>query len=143
MKERLIGWEREAKNITRRQPFCRSSFGTKIRTMQNQGGITLDFGDQKTLDASLSNTVKGIQESGILRITRQVRAMLARGETVVNLTVGDFDPRYFPIPRKLSHAIQSAIARGETNYPNPEGIPALRQAISDYVFRTAGVRYPL
>ena len=111
--------------------------------MQNQDGITLDFGDQKTLDASLSKTVRGIQESGILRITRQVRAMIARGETVVNLTVGDFDPRYFPIPRKLSQAIQNAIARGETNYPNPEGILVLRQAISDYVFRASGVRYPL
>jgi aspartate aminotransferase len=69
--------------------------------------------------------------------------MLSRGETVVNLTVGDFDPRYFPIPRRLSELLQSAIARGETNYPNPEGLPVLRQAISDYVCRTAGVRYPL
>lgn len=111
--------------------------------MTQPGGITLDFGDQKSLDASLSETVRGLQESGILRITRQVRAMLARGETVVNLTVGDFDPRYFPIPRELSNALQNAVARGETNYPNPEGIPALRQAISDYVYRTSGVRYPL
>ena len=103
----------------------------------------LDFGDQATLDAALSTQVRGLQESGILRITRQVRGMLARGETVVNLTVGDFDPRYFPIPRKLSAAIQAAVARGETNYPNPEGLPVLRQAISDYVARTAGVRYPL
>src|SRR4051794_28877422 len=105
--------------------------------------ITLDFGDQKSLDASLSTAVRGLQESGILRITRQVRGMLARGETIVNLTVGDFDPRYFPIPNELSEALQAAVARGETNYPNPEGIPALRQAISDYVFRTSGVRYPL
>lgn len=111
--------------------------------MKNQDGIKLDFGDQATLDAALSICAKGLQESGILKITRQVRAMLARGETIVNFTVGDFDPRYFPIPRKLSQAIQSAIARGETNYPNPEGLPGLRQAISDYVFRTAGVRYPL
>lgn len=111
--------------------------------MPEQDGITLDFGDQKSLDAALSDCVRGLQESGILRITRQVRAMIARGENVVNLTVGDFDPRYFPIPAKLSHAIQSAIARGETNYPNPEGVLVLRQAISDYVFRTSGVRYPL
>lgn len=111
--------------------------------MEKQDGITLDFGDQKALDACLSTTVRGLQESGILRITRQVRAMLARGETVLNFTVGDFDPRYFPIPKKLSELIQSAVARGETNYPNPEGLPVLRQAISDYVFRTAGVRYPL
>ncbi|HEY8164681.1 MAG TPA: aminotransferase class I/II-fold pyridoxal phosphate-dependent enzyme [Gemmatimonadaceae bacterium] len=103
----------------------------------------LDFGDQKTLDAALSKTAQVLNESGILRVTRQVRAKLARGETVVNLTVGDFDPRYFPIPRKLAREIQDAIARGETNYPTPEGMLALRQSISDYVFRTAGVRYPV
>src|SRR5215208_4051291 len=111
--------------------------------MQKPDGIILDFGDQKSLDASLSDCVRGLHESGILKITRHVRAMLAAGESVVNLTVGDFDPRYFPIPKKLSRAIQDAIARGETNYPNPEGLPGLRQSISDYVFRTAGIRYPV
>ena len=103
----------------------------------------LDFGDQSTLDASLSVMAHKLAESGILRTTRQVRGMLARGEKVVNLTVGDFDPRYFPIPRKLAEEIQAAVARGETNYPTPEGMLPLRQAISDYVYRTAGVRYPL
>jgi aspartate aminotransferase len=100
----------------------------------------LDFGDQSTLDASLSVMAHKLAESGILRTTRQVRGMLARGEKVVNLTVGDFDPRYFPIPRRLAEEIEAAVARGETNYPNPEGMLPLRQAISDYVFRTAGVR---
>lgn len=103
----------------------------------------LDFGDQSTLDASLSVMAHKLAESGILRTTRQVRGMLARGEKVVNLTVGDFDPRYFPIPRKLAEEIEAAVARGETNYPTPEGMLPLRQAISDYVYRTAGVRYPL
>jgi aspartate aminotransferase len=103
----------------------------------------LDFGDQQSLDASLSVAARGLHESGILKITRQIRGMLARGESVVNLTVGDFDPRYFPIPKKLARGIQDAVARGETNYPNPEGILPLRQSISDYVARTAGVRYPV
>ena len=111
--------------------------------MKSDAAATLDFGDQESLDAALSDHVRGLHESGILKITRHVRAMLAAGENVVNLTVGDFDPRYFPIPKKLSQAIQDAVARGETNYPNPEGLPGLRQSISDYVFRTAGIRYPL
>jgi aspartate aminotransferase len=109
---------------------------------QDEAG-KLDFGDQSSLDSALSVTARGLQESGILKITRGVRAMIARGEKVINLTVGDFDPRYFPIPKKLAEEIQAAIARGETNYPTPEGMLPLRQAISDYVFRTAGVRYPV
>lgn len=111
--------------------------------MDEPAAKALDFGDQQTLDASLSIVARGLQESGILKITRGVRAMLARGEKVVNLTVGDFDPRYFPIPDKLAQGIQDAVARGETNYPTPEGLLVLRQAISDYVARTAGVRYPV
>jgi aspartate aminotransferase len=111
--------------------------------MDQPAAKALDFGDQQTLDASLSIAARGLRESGILQITRGVRAMLARGEKVVNLTVGDFDPRYFPIPEKLARGIQEAVARGETNYPTPEGLLVLRQAISDYVARTAGVRYPL
>lgn len=104
---------------------------------------TLDFGDQGSLDAALSDIAHGLRESGILRVTRHVRGMIARGEKVVNLTVGDFDPRYFPIPQKLVEEIQAAVGRGETNYPTPEGMLPLRQAISDYVYRTAGVRYPV
>ncbi len=111
--------------------------------MQQDEQPGLDFGDQSTLDAGLSVSVRGLQESGILKITRQVRGMIAAGAKVVNLTVGDFDPRYFPIPAVLAKGIQDAIARGETNYPTPEGMLPLRQAISDYVFRTAGVRYPV
>ena len=110
--------------------------------IQTQPG-ELDFGDQSSLDSAMSVTARGLQESGILKITRQVRAIIARGEKVINLTVGDFDPRYFPIPKRLAEEIQAAIARGETNYPTPEGMLPLRQAVSDYVYRTSGVRYPV
>src|SRR5688500_5799226 len=111
--------------------------------MKQQSDRPIDFGDQQSLDAALSDSIRCLQESGILRITRQVRAMIARGETVVNLTVGDFDPRYFPIPKVLAQGIQDAVARGETNYPTPEGMLGLREAISEYVLRTAGVLYPI
>ena len=108
--------------------------------MTLRGTGELDFGDQSSLDSALSRVARGLNESGILRVTRQVRGMLARGEKVANLTVGDFDPRYFPIPKKLADEIQAAIGRGETNYPTPEGMLPLREAISEFVYRNAGVR---
>lgn len=111
--------------------------------MAERGSGELDFGDQSSLDSAMSVVARGLSESGILRVTRQVRGMLAKGEKVANLTVGDFDPRYFPIPNKLAEEIQAAIARGETNYPTPEGMLPLREAISEFVYRTAGVRYPV
>jgi aspartate aminotransferase len=111
--------------------------------MTLRGTGELDFGDQSSLDSALSNVARGLNESGILRVTRQVRGMLARGEKVANLTVGDFDPRYFPIPQKLADEIQAAIGRGETNYPTPEGMLPLREAISEFIYRNTGVRYPV
>ena len=63
----------------------------------------------------------------ILKIAGEVREMIARGEQVCNLTVGDFDPREFPPPAQLLSGIQRALAAGHTNYPPSNGIPELRE----------------
>jgi aspartate aminotransferase len=41
------------------------------------------------------------------------------------LTVGDFDPRQFPIPRPLLAGLVRALENGETNYPPSDGVLAL------------------
>jgi aspartate aminotransferase len=102
-----------------------------------------DFGDQAGIDRSLSALVHRIRGSIILRIAADVRAMIAAGKPVCNLTAGDFDPRQFPIPQTLSEGIRRALERGETNYPPSEGMPALRQAIVQYTERTSGARLPV
>lgn len=103
----------------------------------------LEFGDQKTLEASLSQLAGGLRLSGILKIANEVRALVASGRTVINLTVGDFDPRYFPIPAALLEEIRTALAAGRTNYPPQPGLLALREAVRDYIARACGVHYPL
>lgn len=103
----------------------------------------LAFGDQAELDRSLSLMVHRIRGSVILKIAADVRAMIAAGKPICNLTAGDFDPKQFPIPPSLMAGIRRALERGETNYPPSEGMPALRRAIADYVGREAGIRYPL
>jgi aspartate aminotransferase len=104
--------------------------------------IAPDFGDQTQLDASLSAVVRGLPPSGILKIAAEIRARVQAGKPVIDLSMGDFNPAYFPIPDALVQGIQRALASGATNYPAPLGIPALRQAVSDYVMRASGVRYP-
>ena len=84
-----------------------------------------------------------LRGSVILRIAGEVRAMIAAGKPVCNLTVGDFDPKQFPIPAVLRDAVARALANGETNYPPSEGLLPLRKAIADYVDREQGVRYPI
>jgi len=104
---------------------------------------TLDFGDQTALIADLSQFARELKGSAILKVAAEVRAMIASGKPVCNLTVGDFDPKQFPIPATLRQGIERALGQGETNYPPSDGIPALRKAVGDYVEREQGVRYPL
>lgn len=79
---------------------------------------------------ALNATSRGMQGSMILGIAGEVRAMIAGGAPVCNLTVGDFDPKQFPIPRSLRDAVVAAYDGGQTNYPPAEGLPELRKAVA-------------
>jgi aspartate aminotransferase len=81
--------------------------------------------------------------SEILRISGEIRALVAAGQPICDLTVGDFDPRHFPIPDLLREGIREALARGETNYPPSSGLQALRQAVQRLYARDLGLEYPL
>jgi aspartate aminotransferase len=99
----------------------------------------LDFGDQRALDASLSVMARELRGSLILGIAADVRALAATGRPLCNLTVGDFDPRQFPIPAALRTLVIEALQHGETNYPPSDGLPSLRQAVVEFVAREHGV----
>ncbi len=75
----------------------------------------------------------------ILGIAADVRALAATGRPICNLTVGDFDPRQFPIPEQLKKLVIEALDRGETNYPPSDGVQSLRQAVVEFVAREHGV----
>ncbi len=81
--------------------------------------------------------------SEILRIAGEIRALVRGGKQICNLTVGDFDPRQFPIPEQLKNAIIAALEKGETNYPPSDGVLELRQAVARFYERELGLRYPV
>jgi aspartate aminotransferase len=85
----------------------------------------------------------GLRGSEILRIANEIRALVTAGQKVCDLTVGDFSPEQFPIPEKLRTALAAAVARGETNYPAPVGMPALREAVRDLYRSELQLDYPL
>jgi len=91
----------------------------------------------------VSQMAKGLIGSEILKIAADIRAMIAEGHTICNLTVGDFDPRYFPIPASLRKSIESALNAGETNYPPSDGMLNLRKAVKTFYERRLGLDYPL
>ena len=90
--------------------------------------------------SELACTLTGSQ---ILKISAEIRALVAEGREICNLTIGDFSPKEFAIPASLVSASQEALEGGYTNYPPSDGVLALRQAVVRLYERELGVRYPV
>ncbi len=80
--------------------------------------------------------------SEILKVASDIRAMVAEGKSICNLTVGDFSPGEFRIPEYLRQQIAEALNKGETNYPPPEGMPALKKAVIAFYGHHLKLQYP-
>jgi aspartate aminotransferase len=91
----------------------------------------------------IGNMARQLIGSEILKIAGEIRELVASGAQVLNLTVGDFSSKEFPIPAELAAAIGQAIAQGHTNYPPAEGVKECREAVRDLFKRRLGLSYPL
>ena len=105
--------------------------------------LKIDFDGAPVSERSLSRLSQGLIGSEVLRIAAEVRAAQAAGREICNLTVGDFDPKEFPLPLGLKAGIQRALEAGHTNYPPSNGIPELRKAVVQFYRRELGLEYPL
>jgi aspartate aminotransferase len=114
-----------------------------VTAVESEVTAAPDFGDQSRLAESLSELARGMHLSGILRTANQVRELRAAGAEILDFSIGDFGPKYFRIPEKLLREVEKALESGVTNYPPPPGLVALRKAVSGYVERCSGVRYPV
>jgi len=85
--------------------------------------------------SAIAGTLVG---SEILKIAADVRALVASGRDICNLTVGDFSSSEFRIPDVLERGIVEALKRGETNYPPSDGILPLREAVRSLYRRELG-----
>jgi aspartate aminotransferase len=103
----------------------------------------IDFEGTTVGERSLSRLAQGLIGSEVLRIAAEVRAAQTAGQEICNLTVGDFDPREFPLPAALVSGIQRALEAGHTNYPPSNGIPELRKSVVQFYRRELGLEYPL
>lgn len=109
--------------------------------------MTLDlapwFQDVGDLPARSPNPIVGAMKgSDILRIAGEINTRRAEGHEVMNLTIGDFDPKVFPIPPVVEAAIVAALAEGQTNYPPAIGVPELREGIRSFYADRMGLDYP-
>jgi aspartate aminotransferase len=91
--------------------------------------------------ASLALTARaqGMAGSSILKVAYEIRALMAEGRPICDLTVGDFAPEQFRVPEALARGVAVALERGETNYPPAFGMQSLRDAIAEQYRRDLGL----
>jgi aspartate aminotransferase len=114
-----------------------------MSTIATPAAVDLSALARATGPGRVSEMAGGLVASEILRIAAEIRGLVRGGKTICNLTVGDFDPKQFPIPCLLRTGITKALEGGETNYPPSDGVPELRQAVQRYYQRELGLNYPV
>ncbi|RYD52087.1 MAG: aminotransferase class I/II-fold pyridoxal phosphate-dependent enzyme [Sphingobacteriales bacterium] len=88
-----------------------------------------------------SQLAENLVGSEIVRLGNIIADRVRNGESIFNFTIGDFNPRLFPIPEGLKTAIEQAYEEGYTNYPSADGILPLREAVSSFVQKHYHVDY--
>ncbi|MDI1354361.1 MAG: aminotransferase class I/II-fold pyridoxal phosphate-dependent enzyme [bacterium] len=89
----------------------------------------------------VSKLAEHIIGSEIIKLAAEVNEKIKQGEKIFNLTIGDFDPKEFPIPDELKSYIINEYTNNQTNYPAADGMPELRQAVSNLLKQRAGLDY--
>ena len=79
--------------------------------------------------------------SEIIKLGGEINDRIRKGEKIFNYTIGDFDPKIFPIPTELTQAIVDAYHAGHTNYPAANGILELRKEVSAFLMKYEDLTY--
>ncbi len=69
-------------------------------------------------------------------VLARAKALEAQGREIIHLEIGEPD---FDTPAHIKAAAVRALEEGWTHYTPAAGIPALREAIADYIRRTRGI----
>ncbi len=93
-------------------------------------------------DLKVSHMAETLIGSEIIKLAGEVNEKIKNGEKIFNLTIGDFNPKIFPIPTELKKEIITAYEQHETNYPAADGVAELRKAVSNLIEKRQGLIYP-
>ncbi len=95
----------------------------------------------KNMDLKVSKLADNIIGSEIIKLAAEVNEKIKKGEKVYNLTIGDFNPKVFPIPTELKECIIKAYEDDQTNYPAADGMLELREAVSHLLKERGNLDY--
>jgi aspartate aminotransferase len=79
-----------------------------------------------------------VRTSPTIAMSAKARELQATGRDIIDLSAGEPD---FPTPAHVITAAEEAMARGETKYTDPDGSPALKQAVCDKFKRDNNLDY--
>ena len=86
----------------------------------------------------LASRLTRIQPSPTIAMSIKARELKAEGKDIIELAAGEPD---FPTPSHIIEAAEDAMSRGETKYTDPDGTPALKQAVCDKFKRDNNLEY--
>lgn len=89
----------------------------------------------------VSDLAHGIIGSEIIKLAGEVNEKIRQGEKIYNMTIGDFNPVQFPIPKELKQYILEEYTADQTNYPEADGMAALRKAVSVFLKERGNLAY--
>ena len=92
-------------------------------------------------DLKVSKLAENIIGSEIIKLAGEVNEKIKKGEKIYNLTIGDFNPKQFPIPAELKQMIVDEYFADQTNYPAADGMLELRNAVSNLLKERGGLEY--
>src|SRR6202022_3779439 len=83
----------------------------------------------------IASRVSQLNGEGALAVFSRAKELEKQGRSIIHLELGE--PDFHPAAPVVD-ALRSAVAAGRDRYVSPRGIPALREAIADYLKRTRG-----
>lgn len=89
----------------------------------------------------VSKIAENIIGSEIIKLAGEVNEKIKQGEKIYNFTIGDFNPKEFPIPKELKQYIVDEYFNDQTNYPAADGMLELRTAVSNLLKQRGGLDY--
>ena len=88
------------------------------------------------MSSPISQRVSDIQPFRVVEMLARAKALEAQGRDIVHMQAGEPD---FATAPAIIEAGMAALARGETQYSDANGLWSLRQAIADYYRSDYGV----
>jgi aspartate/methionine/tyrosine aminotransferase len=85
----------------------------------------------------IASRIAELTGEGALSVFARAKELEKLGRSIIHLELGE--PDFHPAAPVVD-ALRSAVAAGRDRYVSPRGVPALREAVADYLRRTRGVQ---